>query len=335
MLSSKRSRPGSKPTCPRIYTIVAADEYGRPQLPKGARERWTSQPARGDLVAVRVDPRTGEIRQTVYELPQRKPTGDAGGKSGDATLLPKARPDVTQKGDVIIGDLRTEALHQALRENAIGDDLLIGMLVLALGSNNVEIKSGVAGSCGGGAIRAVAERLIEGDALTSDSALLRQAARDALVQVLSCRVNHSSSGMKARLAGAAIGADAYLANMATEEFLSCLSKPAISREAEAAAVPVGARAKDTRAALVAEFGGSTWVYSGARFAPSDAELARKRALTAARLDDEPHGEELDDDGGADTDESFDPLDLEQDGSGSVPDNLERGFATEDEARAAA
>src|SRR5208337_4870585 len=50
-------------------------------------------------------------------------------------------------------------------------------------------------------------------------------------EVLSCRPGMNDSGFAARIAGDAIGADVHLANMASEEFLSCLSKPAIEKTA--------------------------------------------------------------------------------------------------------
>ena len=45
--------------------------------------------------------------------------------------------------------------------------------------------------------------------------------------MLSCREGISKSGIVALVAGGAIGADGFLANMGTEDFLSCLSRPAL------------------------------------------------------------------------------------------------------------
>ena len=42
----------------------------------------------------------------------------------------------------MIGDLRTDALHQALRDAAIDDGTLLALLVLALGGKNVSVHSG-------------------------------------------------------------------------------------------------------------------------------------------------------------------------------------------------
>jgi ParB family chromosome partitioning protein len=45
----------------------------------------------------------------------------------------------------MVGDFRTDALHQALRDKPVDDDQLIAMLVLALAGKNVTVLSGVAG----------------------------------------------------------------------------------------------------------------------------------------------------------------------------------------------
>jgi ParB family transcriptional regulator, chromosome partitioning protein len=106
--------------------------------------------------------------------------------------------------------------------------------------------------------------------------MIRNAARETLVQVLSCRENHSASGMGARYAGTAIDADAYLPNMATEEFLPALSRAALEQSAAAHSVAPQPRVKDTRAALIARFADGTFVYPAARFAPTEAELEARR-----------------------------------------------------------
>ena len=257
---------------PEGGTIVEVDEYGRPRLPKGAQLHY-GRVAEGVLTAFCVEARTGEIGEHHYTMPQAR----SGTLGGDAAVQPvrKPRPDLTQKGVAIVGDLRTDALHRALREQPIDDDQLIGMLVLALGGHNVTVKSGVAG-LRANALGRIGETLTQGGVLTRDLDTLRQAAREALVEVLSCRDNHSASGMGARHAGAAIDADAFLPNMATGAFLPSLSRAALEASASAHAVAVHPRVKDTRAAMLARFANSTFVYPGARFAPTEAELEAKR-----------------------------------------------------------
>jgi ParB family chromosome partitioning protein len=61
--------------------------------------------------------------------------------------------------------------------------------------------------------------------------------------------------------------------MATEEFLSCLSKTAIERVGSSLNVLPRQRVKDTRAAVVAEAAGSTYIHPAALFALSQAEIA--------------------------------------------------------------
>jgi hypothetical protein len=62
------------------------------------------------------------------------------------------------------------------------------------------------------------------------------------------------SGLVARIAGDdAINADQFLPNMASEEFVSCLSRTALEAVAETAGVPGRSKLKDTRAGVVEHF----------------------------------------------------------------------------------
>ena len=61
--------------------------------------------------------------------------------------------------------------------------------------------------------------------------------------------------------------------MATEEFLSCLSKTAIERVGSSLNVLPRQRVKDTRAAVIAEAAGSTYIHPAALFALSQPEIA--------------------------------------------------------------
>ena len=253
---------------PEGGVIVEANEYGSPRLPKGAEPRY-GRAAEGVLTAYCVDPRTGAVGEHHYTMPQARSASPGDGT--DTEPVRKPRPDLTQKGVAIVGDLRTDALHRALREQPIDDDQLIGMLVLALGGRNVTVKSGVT-RFRANALGRIGDTLTEGGVLTRDLDRLRHAAREALVEVLSCRENHSASGMGARHAGSAIDADAFLPNMATEAFLPSLSRAALEACANQQAVPVQPRARDTRAAMLKHFANATFVYPGARFAPTQAEL---------------------------------------------------------------
>ena len=255
---------------PEGGSVVPLDQYGRPQLPKGAHETYRSKPGEGDLVASAVDPRTGEIRHVVYQMPQKRTA------AGAPALPAKPRADLTQKGVSMVGDMRTDALHAALRDNPIDDPTLLALLVLALAGQNVSVRSGVPGLGGIGGRTAAANRLVEGGAITSDPDTLRRAAREALVHTLSCRDNDSQSGPVARLAGERIGADAHLPNMATADFLACLSKAAVERAAVDEGVAPEPTGKATRAALIRHVGQGRYVHPAATFGLTADELAAAR-----------------------------------------------------------
>jgi ParB family chromosome partitioning protein len=108
--------------------------------------------------------------------------------------------------------------------------------------------------------------------VTADHGLIRTAARKMLAAVLSCRENISNSGIGARVAGETISASAFLPTMATDEFLSCLSRQALERSAGAEGVRVEVRVKDTRARMVERFKGATYHYPGALFVLTAEEL---------------------------------------------------------------
>jgi ParB family chromosome partitioning protein len=120
-------------------------------------------------------------------------TGAADDRGDDEeTPTVRTRPDVTQKGVTMIGDLPTEVLHQALADTPIEDDTLLGLLIIAFRCDNVSVDSGA--DLGGDDPDAICRALTEGGVLTTDLDLLRQVARRMLVGVLSCREDRSQSG---------------------------------------------------------------------------------------------------------------------------------------------
>ena len=123
--------------------------------------------------------------------------------------------------------MRTEALVKGLEANPIDDATLIGLLILALNARNVSIQTH--GGSGTPTRTKLVQSITEGGRLSQDVERLRVVARQTLANVLSCSLGHGDSGLPARIAGDAIGADTHLGNMATEDFLSCLSKAAIER----------------------------------------------------------------------------------------------------------
>ena len=162
----------------------------------------------------------------------------------------------------MIGDFGTNALHQALHEARIEDSTLLGLLVLALAAKNVSVQSGV--DVGPFDREAIAATITEGGVLTSDLELVRTAARSILVAALSCRDNMSNSGLAARIAGEAAGASLYLPTMATDEFLTCLSRQTLEKAAETEGVRAEVRVRDTRARFIERFSGTRYVYRGAQ-----------------------------------------------------------------------
>ncbi len=168
-------------------------------------------------------------------------------------------------------------LHQALDDASIPTETLIGLLVLALGAKNVTVETGRV--YGTGDREVIRDRISEGGVLTADHDVLHAAARDMLKIVLSCRANMTDSGVSSRVAGETLGAAAHLPTMATDEFLSCLSRQALERSATADGVKVEVRVKDTRAALVKHFDGKTWHFPGALFPLTEEERANAAART--------------------------------------------------------
>jgi ParB family chromosome partitioning protein len=63
------------------------------------------------------------------------------GADDDIGSVPKARPPVTNKGQDMIGDFRTDALHEALDRAPIEDDTLMALLILAFSGQNVSVRT--------------------------------------------------------------------------------------------------------------------------------------------------------------------------------------------------
>lgn len=246
-------------------------------------ERVYGKPGKGDRAAMYLD-REGKVQTVHFRLPEpkAKKAGTTEGDADDALVGAKQRPDVTRKGIEMIGDLRTDALHEALARAPIEDDTLMALLVLALAGRNVAIASGASHDIYGFArMERHAVRLVdESGGLARDMDTLRASARSVLIEVLSARENRTDSGIVARIAGAAIGADTFLVNMGTEDFLSCMSRAALERSCANTPVLPRQRVKDTRAALVEHFKEERFVFPAAHFAPDKAEVAQWLAKNA-------------------------------------------------------
>lgn len=259
--------------------IVEVNSCGQPELPKKAAQVY-GKPSKSDHTALYLD-RDGKVQTVHYRLPETvKPKGGSAEETaegrGDAGAFTtqKARPDVTQKGHDMIGDFRTDALHEALGRAPIEDDMLMALMVLAFAGQNVRVDSSADGTFYGGKrfSRHAVALFDEHGKLAFDQGTLRIAVRSVLIDVLSCRRGMSNSGMVSRIAGEAVGADQYLPNMGSEEFLLCLSRQALEASCAEASIQPRPKVRETRAALVEHFQSERFVHMSARFAPPAEEL---------------------------------------------------------------
>ncbi|MBB3302256.1 ParB/RepB/Spo0J family partition protein [Rhizobium sp. BK077] len=266
---------------PKKGAIVEVNNWGQPELPKRA-ERVYGKPAKGDCTAMYLD-RDGKVQSVHYRMPELRKTEGRSGLAGASTeaddgtdAVGKTRPEVTQKGQDMIGDFRTDALHEALARAPIEDDMLMALLVMAFAGTNVRVDSGANDTVfGPKRFQRHVARLYSADGrLSFDMDSLRVAARSVLIDVLSCRRGMSNSGIVSRIAGNAIGADGFLPNMGTEDFLLCLSRQALEAAAKSVNLVPRARVRETRAALVDHFAAdAAFVLPAALFAPDPKDIA--------------------------------------------------------------
>lgn len=334
---------------PKRGAIVEVNTWGQPELPKKA-ELVYGKPSKSDHIGMYLD-RDGKVQSVAYRMPEDKKktkagssmTGGAAHLDNDAIVdAPKSRPNVTQKGQDMIGDFRTDALHEALGRAPIEDDTLMALLVLAFAGLNVRIDSGANDTVfGSKRFKRHAARLVgENGKLAFDGETLRVAARSMLIDVLSCRRGMSNSGVISRIAGDTIGADGFLPNMGSEDFLLCLSRQAMEAAAKAVNVLPRQKVRETRGALVDHFKVERFVHASALFAPDPRDImdlirngevledqtgddagddrAGREAEDDVKVDQTPLGDdslaEMDDILAGDTTDSIDP-DAEQDAYG--------------------
>ncbi|MBB5538804.1 ParB N-terminal domain-containing protein [Rhizobium giardinii] len=331
---------------PKKGAIVEVNSWGQPELPKKANQVY-GKPGKGDHTGLYLD-RDGKVQSVHYRMPEPKgakgQAGSGDGRTGaerdaavdgDDAITVKSRPDVTQKGQDMIGDFRTDALHEALARAPIEDDTLMALLVLAFAGQNVRVDSGANDALFGPKrfTRHAARLVTENGSLSFDMETVRVVARSVLIDVLSCRRGMSNSGVVARIGGAAVGADGFLPNMGSEDFLLCLSRQALEAAAKETGVQPRARVRETRAALVEQFGADkTFVHPAALFAPDSQEvldlirqgdLDAEEATSAAqgdRPEDESNDHDLPDTGNAD--ELPDPADGDLADAGLTEDDAD-------------
>ncbi|RUV54976.1 plasmid partitioning protein, partial [Mesorhizobium sp. M5C.F.Ca.IN.020.29.1.1] len=281
---------------PKKGVITEVNTWGEVKLPPKA-ERVHGTPKKSDHAAMYLD-REGRVKTVHFRMPEaKKKSKNAQAGDDEAIVISKPRPDVTRKGIEMIGDLRTDALHEALSRAPIEDDTLLALLVLAFAGQNVRVDSGTGGDFRfGGRFGRHAAALFDAEGkFAFDVDTLRIAARGVLIDVLSCREGISKSGIVAIVAGGTIGADGFLSNMGTKDFLSCLSRPALEGSCADTPVLPRARVKDTRAALVEHFKEGHFVHPAALFAPDAISLAEwlaKSAVTEVEDDDVPDAEDV-------------------------------------------
>ena len=278
---------------PKKGVIAETTNWGEVKLPPKA-ERVYGKPTKSDCTAMYLD-REGRVQTVHYRMPEAKKPKTGKGAGGadevadDVGEISRPRPDVTRKGVEMIGDYRTDALREALGRAPIEDDTLMALLILAFAGQNVSVTTGSGGVYyGHSRLAKNAAVLFDADGkLAFDMDTLRVAARTMLVDVFSCRENATNSGIVARVAGEVVGADAFLPNMGTEDFLSCLSRPALEGSCTDTPVLPRQRVKDTRAALVEHFKEGHFVHPSALFAPDPAKLSGWLSSSAASaVDDE-------------------------------------------------
>ena len=243
---------------PKNGVWIEIDEYGREKLPPRANRTW-AKPKKGDQIGFAINPRDGKIQEVVFRISEPDVTKGKDrsiGGGDDAPAPKKTRPEITQKGTEIIGALRTEALVKSLEVNACDDMTLIGLLVLAFDAKNVTVQTDRPTHS---TRTKLIQSITEGGRLTQDAERLRVVARQMLATVLSCSLGRGDSGLVARIAGDALGADAHIGNMATEDFLGCLSKAGIEKVGSSLRVLPRPRAKDTRAEVIKQASGTTYV----------------------------------------------------------------------------
>ena len=252
---------------PKNGVLLDVDDYGREKLPPKAQRTWT-KPKKGDQIGFTIHPRDGTIHEVVFRIPSRKPRREriAARRPGAEENPPRDH----EQGNRDHWRPQNRGAGEKPGGNPCDDIRLIGLLTLALDANNVTIQTD---DYKRPERNSLVQSITEGGELIEDAERLRVVARQMLASVLSCTPGRGDSGLVARIAGSALGADAHIGNMATEEFLSCLSKAGIEKVGSSLSVLPRPRVKDTRAEVIKQAAGATYVHPAARFALTDAEIA--------------------------------------------------------------
>ncbi len=275
---------------PKRGVIVEANTWGGPVLPPKA-ERVHGKPGKSDHTAMYLD-RDGKVQSVHFRMPEAKKPRKKSGAAGDELVVTRPRPDVTRKGFDMIGDFRTDALHEALGRAPIEDDTLTALLLLAFAGQNVSITTGAGKTFyGQNRMARYATMLFDAEGkLSFDMDTLRVAVRMALIEAFSCRENATRSGIVANIAAVEIGADAFLPNMGTDDFLSCLSRPALEAACKGTPVLPRKTVRETRAELVKHFATNSLVHPAALFVPDAEKLGEWLSTNTVAEEDDERGE---------------------------------------------
>ncbi|WP_291365181.1 ParB/RepB/Spo0J family partition protein [Acetobacter sp. UBA5411] len=305
-------------TLPEGGQFVGANHYGEAITPHEYRQvnDW-EHTQDGDIPIVWVhagtlEIRSGHMRARPVRAGEEGAAGSLNVTTVPASTAPKERPDISGTGLKLIGEIRTQALREALAGASEDVDPwdLVGAFLLALSANNVKVDGDHTYDPYGGVSareRAVGRVFPEG-VLVRDPATLRKASLEVLGSFMNCEVSmHSGSGLPAQLLGVLFGADAHMPNMAFEAFLKTYSKSGITKAVKAEGLEEKPTGKAMREALMGHVGEGRWVPEAAGFGEGIAawkeELARKaksaaaRARLKARIEEDDEGnEELIEDG---------------------------------------
>ncbi|MCE2576717.1 ParB/RepB/Spo0J family partition protein [Komagataeibacter sp. FNDCR2] len=321
--------------------IVPADDYGYPTLPENGFpvQSW-QDPQDGDRVAVYLHPVTLKVCEKAFRL--RAPVQDAASGNGLSTPIvekPRERADISGTGLKMIGEIRTQALHQALdgAAGAVDPWDLVGALLLALGCGNVTVKNDTSHTSyhqPTARDNALAALFPEGH-LVRDPALLRHHAMTVVRSIANCDVSpYDGSGPQALLLGVLFGADSYMPNMANEEFLKTYSKPGITKALKVEGLAELQTGKLMRAALMNHVGeGGHWVPDAAGFATAleqwTQKLDRRRGIIGWMNDHADGGEETEEtDIGSEADANANADAVAGEGDGVVETALPNAAAPE-------
>ncbi|GBQ21557.1 chromosome partitioning nuclease protein ParB [Acetobacter estunensis NRIC 0472] len=322
-------------TKPDGAEMLECGEYGSGIALEGYRRvsTWESV-LESDIPVVWVSPgtleiKTGHMRALAARAGEEGVNGSLNVTTVPASTAPKERPDISGMGLKLIGEVRTQALREALA--GAGEDVdpwdLVGAFLLALSANNVKVDDDHTYDPYGGVSareRAVGRVFPEG-VLVRDPATLRKASLEVLGSFMNCEVSmHSGSGLPALLLGVLFGADAHMPNMAFEAFLKTYSKSGITKAVKAEGLEEKPTGKAMREALMGHVGEGRWVPEAAGFGEGIAawkeELARKAKSAAARAklqaelegedeQDEGLGEEIDQTGDEEEGEDLAPVEV--------------------------